>query len=262
MRSDNRSYEDSEYDYPRQPEYIYRRRRIVVAVLAVVIVALLIWGVNALLSLGKDESPEAASSSSALPTSVGGKPQLTGAETAPEGGNAQKGAESPQEDKDSGGEVSGSQEPTSEESSASRGAATDNQGDSGTCTVDSLEVVAQSDSGDYPAEQLPVFHISVSNPTKVDCVIDTSKDSLRFEVYSMQDNSLMWVDTDCNDPVVSGKETFPAGDTRVFEAQWSRTQSAPDQCTSGERAEVPTGSYYLHGVIGNNASEPVPFNLG
>ncbi len=224
------------------------------AVVAVVIVALLIWGVNALLSSGKgDDSAQAVHSSSSLPTSIGGKPQLSGGDQQKDA-DFQDGADSSQEPSSEGSETSGAASASNSES-GSKGTA------SAACNLDSLKVEAQTDTGDYQPGQLPVFHISITNPTKADCVIDTSKDSLRFEVYSMQDNSLLWVDTDCNDPVVSGEETFKAGATRVFEAQWSRTVSAPNQCSPGERTEVPSGSYYLHGVIGNNASAPVPFNL-
>ena len=111
----------------------------------------------------------------------------------------------------------------------------------------------------YPAGTEPVLYMEVENPTEVDCVIDLEASPLRFEVYSMGTNDRIWSDTDCNQPMLTGTETFAPGETRGFEARWSATNSAPDACEN--RAPVPAGSYFLHAVIGDNASDPVPFNI-
>ena len=75
----------------------------------------------------------------------------------------------------------------------------------------------------------------------------------------MATNARVWSDTDCYASIVVGQETFPAGEKRPYQAVWSGTASAPGVCT--DRKTVPAGSYYLHAVIGDNASDAAPFNF-
>ena len=111
----------------------------------------------------------------------------------------------------------------------------------------------------YPEGTQPVFYMEVENPTDTDCVIDLDDNLLRFEVYDMASNDRIWSDTDCYPPVVDGTETFKAGQKRGFEARWSATASQPGQCDA--RPAVAAGSYFLHAVIGDNASDAAPFNI-
>ncbi|WP_370639216.1 hypothetical protein [Corynebacterium sp. CNCTC7651] len=90
-------------------------------------------------------------------------------------------------------------------------------------------------------------------------MLDLEDGALRFEVYGMASNDRMWADTDCYPSVEQGRQEFPAGEERGFDARWSKKGSAPGQCTN--RAAVPAGAYYLHAVIEDNASDPAPFNL-
>ena len=73
-------------------------------------------------------------------------------------------------------------------------------------------------------------------------------------------NQRVWADIDCNDPVGTGTKVFKAGEEKYYKTQWSRLYSDPQTCTG--RAEVAPGGYYLHTVIGDNASAPFTFNLG
>ena len=101
--------------------------------------------------------------------------------------------------------------------------------------------------------------MEVENPTDTDCVINLDDNPLRFEVYDMASNERIWSDIDCYPPVVGGTVDFAPGEKRRWEARWSGTASQPGQCDN--RAEVKAGSYFLHGVIGENASEASPFNI-
>ena len=101
--------------------------------------------------------------------------------------------------------------------------------------------------------------MEVENPTDTDCVINLDDNPLRFEVYDMASNERIWSDIDCYPPVVGGTVDFAPGEKRRWEARWSGTASQPGQCD--DRAEVRAGSYFLHGVIGENASEASPFNI-
>ncbi|AZA10682.1 hypothetical protein [Corynebacterium gerontici] len=212
----------------RLPEKYYQRRRAAAAIVLVIVVLLLIWLMS---SLGgkNDPTPAAHTSTSTSSSSV----------------------------KNSSSEESSSEassaEPSSEEPSAQVAPAKD------TCGVEDLQIVAKTNRPDYPAGEQPVFYLTVTNPTAVDCDVDLDQEPLRFEVYDLGTNQRVWSDIDCNRPVAQGRQVFQAGQQRSFEAAWSRTESAPDECT--DRPQVAPGSYYLHTVIGPNPSQPVTFNL-
>ncbi|WKD58708.1 hypothetical protein CCASP_01410 [Corynebacterium caspium DSM 44850] len=127
------------------------------------------------------------------------------------------------------------------------------------CELADLIVEARVNQTTIPTGQQPTFYMTITNPTKADCVIDTTKFPMRYEVYSLTTNQRVWSDIDCNAPISTGNETFKAGQSRHFEAVWSRTNSAPKQCSNRETVEP--GAYFLHTVIGENPSDPITFNL-
>ncbi len=128
-----------------------------------------------------------------------------------------------------------------------------------TCELADLEVTASSDKPTYEPGEQPRFIVSVRNPTAADCVIDLGDNPLRFEVYGLASYERIWSDIDCNAPVSSGRETFPAGEETLIDAVWARTLSAPGQCEVRPAADP--GSYRLHAVIGDNNSPAYTFNL-
>ncbi len=130
----------------------------------------------------------------------------------------------------------------------------------GSCELADLEIEASADHPNYNAGDLPSFFMTVRNPTDTDCEIDLSESVLRFEVYTLDTNQRVWADVDCNDPIGKGEKVFKAGEETYFKAEWSRLYSDPQTCSG--RAEVAPGGYYLHAVIGDNASAPFAFNLG
>lgn len=210
----------------RLPEKYYQRRRAAAAIVLVVVVLLLIFLMSSL--GGKQDATPAAQTSSATSTTSSSVAATSS-------------------------EAPSSIEPSSEEPSAQAAPAKD------ACTVEDLQVVARTNRPNYPAGEQPVFYLTVTNPTAVDCDIDLDQDPLRFEVYNLGTNQRVWSDIDCNRPVAQGHQIFKAGQQRSFEAAWSRTHSAPDECT--DRPNVAPGGYYLHTVIGPNPSQPVTFNL-
>ncbi|KAA8727406.1 hypothetical protein F4V58_01670 [Corynebacterium phocae] len=128
-----------------------------------------------------------------------------------------------------------------------------------TCELEDLVIGAELDQPTYAPGAQPVMKMTVENPTAADCVVDLSTLTMRFEVYDMGSNHLVWTDTDCSPPVDTGLETFAPGKTREFSATWSRLGSTPGQCEAREPVEP--GAYFLHTVIGRHASAPQPFNL-
>ena len=94
-----------------------------------------------------------------------------------------------------------------------------------TCDLSDLKIEASTDHFSYEEGQLPNLYMKVANPTKADCIIDLTDNVIRFEIYTMDTNQLLWSDVDCNDPAETGKQTFKANSERYFKVQWSRTSS-------------------------------------
>ncbi|MDF5821451.1 hypothetical protein P4N68_10240 [Corynebacterium felinum] len=225
---------------PRLPPEVYYRRRRAAAIIGLAAVAVLIMVIAALVSKEDSPTPAALITSSAAPT----------AHSTPASTSVVSETTSSEQAKDEGvKEVDPSQsaEPTEDPERKT------------TCNVDDLEISASTNHPFYAAEDLPSFYMTVKNPTSADCVIDLGRDPLRFEVYSLDANQRVWSDIDCNAPVGTGEQTFRSGQERKFEAKWSRTTSTPETCQG--RQSVPAGSYYLHTVIGTNASAPIDFHL-
>ena len=224
---------------PLPPE-IYMRRRVAALVIVLLLVAGLI-GAWAALRGGREDTTAAVSTTSSVV-----QPAVTSeAPSATEEPALQPPAE----------ETSAQSQPpaTSEEAVAPT------EEPKGTCELNDLKITATTDKSSYAGGVQPVFYMSVENPTGADCRIDLDAEVLRFEVYNLATNERMWSDTDCHPSVQAGQELFKAGETRHFEATWSRLGSAPEQCQN--RPETPAGSYYLHAVIGQHASPATTFNL-
>lgn len=122
-----------------------------------------------------------------------------------------------------------------------------------TCDLSDLKIEASTDHFSYEEGQLPNLYMKVANPTKADCIIDLTDNVIRFEIYTMDTNQLLWSDIDCNDPAETGKQTFKANSERYFKVQWSRTSSAPNACV--DREPAPAGDYYMHAAIGKLHTE-------
>ena len=207
------------------------RRRVAALVILLVIVALLVWGLSAFARSGKtdetENSPETVSE--APSTTLATEPTV---------------------------QLSEESTPSSTQPSEETVAAPVKKG---SCELADLEIHASSNQPSYAIGVQPVFYMEVKNPTDTDCVINLDDNLLRFEVYDMATNDRIWSDTDCYPPVAAGNVEFAPGEKRRWEARWSVTASQPGQCDN--RPEVKAGSYFLHGVIGDNASDASPFNI-
>ncbi|MCG7290136.1 MULTISPECIES: hypothetical protein [Corynebacterium] len=220
---------------PLPPE-IYMRRRVAALVILLVVVALLVWGLSAFARSGKTDETETTPETvaEAPSTTLATEPtvQLSEESTTPTSSEAPT-------------------QPTEETAAAPV--------KKGSCELADLQIHASSNQPSYAVGVQPVFYMEVENPTDTDCVINLDDDLLRFEVYDMATNDRIWSDTDCYPPVAAGNVEFAPGEKRRWEARWSATASQPGQCDN--RPEVKAGSYFLHGVIGDNASDASPFNI-
>lgn len=221
---------------PLPPE-IYMRRRVAALVILLVVVALLVWALSSMArsgGSGSDGATETSTEQTVNPT-VATEPTVA----APEESTSETASASP------------SEEPSSSvEAAPAR---------TGACELKDLRIKALPNQPSYAAGTEPVFYMEVENPTDTDCVIDLDENILRFEVYDMRTNERMWADTDCYQPVVSGTQTYKAGEKQGYQARWSGTVSQPGKCD--DRPAIEPGSYFLHTVIGDNASEAAPFNI-
>ena len=212
------------------------RRRVAALVILLVVVALLVWGLSAFARSGKtdetENTPETVAEAPSTTLATEPTVQLSEESTTP----------------------TSSEAPTqpSEETAAA-------PVKKGSCELADLQIHASSNQPSYAVGVQPVFYMEVENPTDTDCVINLDDDLLRFEVYDMATNDRIWSDTDCYPPVAAGSVEFAPGEKRRWEARWSATASQPGQCDN--RPEVKAGSYFLHGVIGENASDASPFNI-
>lgn len=222
----------SNHNPRRLPAEIYARRRVAAIVIVLVVVGLLVWGMVSFANRGSTTDPGATAASTSVPTTSATSSPATTSET----------SEAPTS---SSVKPSQSKEP--------------NPNAKDSCELADLRITATSDRPNYVGDVQPKFFMTVENPTAADCVVNLDEDELRFEVYDLATNNRVWADIDCYPSVLTGEESFEAGSERSFQAVWSRLGSQPGQCNS--RQPVPAGSYFLHGVIGNNASDAYPFNL-
>ncbi|WP_291314053.1 hypothetical protein [Corynebacterium sp. UBA2622] len=228
---------------PLPPE-IYLRRRVAALVILLVLAILLVWGMTAAAKSGSQSG--AGQTTSALEN-------ITTEPTVPVPGESTSSSTS-------GTATTTATSGTTSPSGSTTATTTPNAAaDKKTCELTDLAITARTNAPSYASGEQPTFYMSVTNPTAADCTIDLSKDQLRFEVYDMATNQRVWSDTDCHPAVVTGEEKFLPNKARDFEAIWSRKDSAPGHCSS--RADVPAGSYYLHAVIGDHASDPADFTL-
>jgi len=212
------------------------RRRVAALVILLVVVALLVWGLSAFARSGKtdetENTPETVAEAPSTTLATEPTVQLSEESTTPTSSEAPT-------------------QPTEETAAAPV--------KKGSCELADLQIHASSNQPSYAVGVQPVFYMEVENPTDTDCVINLDDDLLRFEVYDMATNDRIWSDTDCYPPVAAGNVEFAPGEKRRWEARWSATASQPGQCDN--RPEVKAGSYFLHGVIGDNASDASPFNI-
>lgn len=220
------------FNRPLPPE-IYRRRRIAALVGLFVILVVLVLIVRAIAGGGGSEGPVTGAASS---TGIGSSPVATGTTSG-----------HPSTSKVTSSTAAATSAPATEEPGAQ-------------CSLDDLQLTVRAGAPTYAADQQPDFYLTLTNPTRSNCTVDTSANPMSFEVFTLTDYARVWADTDCNDPASSGNLTLQPGESRSFALEgWSRTMSAPGACT--DRTAAGTGAFLLYGHIGEKTSEPATFNL-
>ena len=251
------------------PQEIYTRRRVAAVVVILAVVALVVWGLTAFARSGGDDAPE-------TPTAAPSTLVTTPTEPNPEGADAAS-DETDATAADATGTDAKSSDAKSSDAAATEegepGKDKDKDGEKPddealaakkTCELEDLQLTAELNKTAFgqgePAEERK-FSVLIHNPTGGDCVIDTDDNQLRFAAFSIarEGYQQIWSDTDCNKPMITGEEVFPAGETRKFTAAWSGLDSAPERCDA--RQPAAPGAYAAVGFLGEKSSAPVTFNI-
>lgn len=253
---------------PRLPEEIYRRRRIAGLAIAIVVVLLLVWFFSAVFGGNDDQNAQSTADSSAANQSATATVAREHKDAADKDADdaANDSAAKEADDIDAADDAKQADRPRKDEDKNSAherpspyAEADETTAAASTCDLHNLRVTANSNQAYYGPGEQPSFYMSIDNPTEHDCTVNLDENPLRFEVYDLNTNHRMWADTDCYPAVITGEQEFKAGQTRHFEAVWSRTNSAPGECN--HRPATPAGDYFLHAVVGDNASDALTFAL-
>lgn len=150
--------------------------------------------------------------------------------------------------------------PASATASASPNAssvATSTPGAVAACSLDTLQVQAETDQESYPAGVEPKFTLVVTNPGPAPCSTDLGSSQLELRVFSGNDR--VWSSDDCAPDGAPQPSVLQPGQPWAASLTWSRTRSAPT-CPSGQPSAAP-GTYRLYARLGNRLSAPAVFHL-
>lgn len=206
---------------PRHSAAVYRRRRLVLLIGLVLLVALI--GVSAWVLIAR---PWASAASTPAPTSSATAEETPSSSPSPD-------AESP------------SPSPSGEATPAIVA-----------CAAKDIEVSAVTDSDSYASGVTPRLSISLTNKGKTDCTMDVGSTTQVFTVSSGAD--VWWRSTDCQENPSSMIATLAAGATVTSKepVTWDRTRSSVDTCDQENRQRAPGGgsSYHVEVSIGGFTS--------
>jgi cytoskeletal protein RodZ len=205
----------------RQSPAVYRRRRLVLLVGLVLIVAL-VWLFIAQPWRGNAAPSPAPATPASAPAST---PSSTPAAT----GDVNDGANSDAVD------------PTTESADGVP-----------TCTDADVTVEALTDAASYAPDQNPQLSIRLTNTSDADCTLNVGTTGQSFTITS--GNDTWWRSTDCQSEPSDTVATIEAGQTVTSAAPiaWDRTRSSVDTCQDANRVKAPGGgaSYHLAVAIG------------
>ncbi|CAH0257467.1 hypothetical protein SRABI98_03415 [Microbacterium sp. Bi98] len=202
---------------PRHSAAVYRRRRLVTLVAAILLVAVIGAAVWLLLARPWASAAEATPSPSA---SAPGSPSPDATTSEPPA------AESP------------SPEPSADETPGIVA-----------CEAKDVEVAAVTDADSYDPGVLPQLSISLTNRGSTDCAIDVGSTTQRMTVSSGTD--VWWTSTDCQENPSSMVATLTAGATVTSKVPvtWDRTRSSVETCADENRPRAPGGGASYHVAV-------------
>ncbi|MFS0866229.1 hypothetical protein AB3M83_02705 [Microbacterium sp. 179-B 1A2 NHS] len=129
------------------------------------------------------------------------------------------------------------------------------------CTTGDVTVTAVADKGAYGTGEMPQLSIRLVNDTEFPCLINVGTAAQTFEITSGSDT--WWRSTDCQEDSSDQVVQLEGGQAVASAAPivWDRTRSAVDTC-KGKRQSALPGWYNLTVSIGGIESvEPAQFTL-
>ncbi len=217
----------------RHSPAVYRRRRLTLAVLVLVVGGLLWWLTSlAVDAIFEDEEPGAGASQGEEATSQ------------------------PSEDAASGssGQDDGSDEPPD---SSSADSPSGDQTGSGECAPEDIEVRASTGAESYARSDAPLLIMEVENTSSSDCAVDLGTGAQEFSVEHAGEE--IFTTAQCGGDTTTLETDLEPGDVETSHLTWPLSDSSAD-CS--EPAEVPSGEYELTVDLDGIRSEPARFMLG
>ncbi|CAL4858674.1 hypothetical protein MMM2322_00310 [Microbacterium sp. MM2322] len=227
---------------------MYRRRRLAVLLLALLIVggivALVVWQPwRAMTDAASQPAGGASASATPAPTSSAAPsastPTATPSPRVTSSADGDTGAQGDGDGESDGGTAS----------------------DVAPCTTGDVTVTATTDKSSYGTGELPKLSITLVNDTDLPCLINVGTAAQTFEITSGSDT--WWRSTDCQSEPSDQIVQLDAGKTVTSATPivWDRTRSAVDTC-DGDRQKALPGWYNLAVTIGGIGSvEPASFTL-
>ena len=212
---------------PRRPSpAVYRRRRLVAGVLALLVLVGLGFAVAGAVRAFSGDAEAAVESTVPVPS-------LT--------------APAPPEDKDGG-----------KEDPAAKGAAPEpEEKPDSLCPAGSVKVAAATDAEVYPAGASPVLTLTVTNTGESACEINVGTSQMEFLVASGSDR--IFSSVDCQDGAQDYLKKVEPGASETANFPWNRNRSAPG-CAAV--ASNPNPGYYVFTArLGEITSEKAVFQL-
>lgn len=219
----------------RPSAVVYRRRRLAVAVLGVLVLVALAVGGAAMAGLfgGQDAAGDPSTAASTAPPTG---PGLSASRTPP----------------------SASAAPTATPSATATSAATPGATpSSGGCDPAAVVVVAATDERTYSPDETPVLSLIIRNTGTAPCTVNVGTSQMEFVLTRGADR--VFSSVDCQESSEDLDRVIePKGEERAT-FEWARNRTVPG-CTVVD-GEPQTGEYTLTTRLGARSSAPVTFTL-
>ena len=219
----------------RLPHSVYRRRRIVLLLVLIAIVAV-VW-----VLIAQPWRGAAADRFEAEPTTT--KTTATDAPGFSTPGPTPSAAPAPEQTTDAAPEPSATPDPTATPTAKP-------------CVSRDVTVEALTDQDTYEAGQNPQLSIRLTNDGSADCTLNVGTSGQSFTIMSGSD--VWWRSTDCQTEPSDMVVLIAAGQsvTSAAPLTWDRTRSAVGTCDDADRQTAPGGgaSYHLSVEIGGIGS--------
>ena len=218
---------------PRRPSpAVYRRRRLVAAVVALLVLLGLVFAVAAVV---RALAPGEQAQESTVPV-----PTLSAPAPAGKADGAADGKDADAKDATATDKTPAAQEPSGS-----------------LCPAGSVAVAAATDAEVYPAGATPVLTLTVTNTGSTACEINVGTSQMEFSVVSGSDR--IFSSLDCQDGSRDLFKKVEPGATETANFPWNRNRSAPG-CSAV--ASNPNPGYYMFTArLGEISSEQAVFQL-